>query len=110
MKYFLLFIPVGFSAAAQVLIKMAATYQMKSLPWFYLVSLSIFSYLLAFISYSFTVRSFPISVAGPVNMVAVMLVVVLIGILFLGEPFSLWKILGVLLGFFSVFLICYESL
>ena len=108
MKYFVLLLPVVFSVAAQIMIKIASCRPYRSTPWFHCIVLSVVFYLAAFILYSMTVRYFPISVAGSVNTIAVMVLVVTLGVLFFGEMFSLTRLLGIILGVLSLCLICYN--
>ena len=108
MKYVILFLPVIFSVIAQILVKVASEYEIKAPIWLLFISLSIFAYMLAFVLYSYALRFFPISLASPVNMIAVMIFVVIIGVIFLGEAFSLGKIFGIFFGIISILFICYD--
>ena len=103
-KYFFLFMPVLFSAAAQLLIKQAALKEWKSTGWLLTMGGSILSYVLAFALYSVTVRYFPVSVASPVNTILVMLLVIAGGVLFWQEPFGIQRALGAVLGIVSLIL------
>lgn len=104
-KYFVLFAPVFFSAAAQLLLKLAALKKWKSTAWLLAMSSSIAAYLLAFVLYSVAVRYFPVSLASPVNTISVMLLVIIGGILFYGEPFGLRQTLGMVFGALSMLLL-----
>lgn len=101
-KYFFLLIPVVFSALAQVLLKVASTKQPNTFSWFMVMALSVAVYFLAFFFYSNALKLFPISLASPVNTIAVMLLVIMAGVLIWGEPLSLQKGTGVLLGVASL--------
>jgi len=48
--------------------------------------------------YSFTVRNFPITVASPINTIAVMIIVFLLAALLFGETISAQKVLGIVFG------------
>jgi drug/metabolite transporter (DMT)-like permease len=67
--------PTIFSAAAQLLVKDAAKYEIKTSNWLIFIGLSLVSYTVAFMLYSFTVRNFPISTPSPINTIAVMIIV-----------------------------------
>src|SRR5438128_670653 len=88
MKFSVLFMPVIFSAAAQLLVKGAASYEIKTSNWLIFIGLSLVSYVVAFVLYSFTVRNFPITVASPINTIAVMIIVFLLAALLFGEVIS----------------------
>jgi multidrug transporter EmrE-like cation transporter len=103
-QYLFLFVPVIFSAGAQILVKVAAGYELKSLQWFIAIGLSMASYVIAFVLYSFVVRQFPINVASPVNTIAVMLIVVVAGTL-LGEALGWKQLLGLAFGLVAILLI-----
>lgn len=105
MQYLILFIPVIFSAAAQVLVKYAANFEIKSLNWFIFIGISLVSYGLAFVLYSFTVRQFPVSVASPVNTISVMIIVFIFGILMFGEAVTIKQFAGIVFGLLSVILL-----
>ncbi|MBL8015111.1 MAG: EamA family transporter [Candidatus Doudnabacteria bacterium] len=104
MQYALLFIPVVFSAGAQILVKWAAQFEIKTVNWFIFIGLSMASYVAAFVLYSFTVRQFPINIASPVNTIAVMVIVFLAGYL-MGEAVSARQLLGIVFGLIAIVLI-----
>ena len=104
-RYFLLFLPVIFSTAAQLLIKHAAFKELRSIGWYVAIGWSIIAYFLAFALYSVAVRHFAISVASPVNTISVMLLVVLGGVVFWGESFGLRQVCGLSLGIFALLLL-----
>lgn len=104
MKYLILFIPVIFSTAAQILVKLAAGQTVKSTPWLIYMGASVVSYGLAFVLYSIAVRYFPISIASPVNTLSVMVIVFAAGIL-LGELVTAKQYLGVAFGVVAILLI-----
>lgn len=101
-KCFFLFMPVLFSAAAQLLIKQAALKEWKSMGWLLTMGSSVLCYILAFALYSVTVRYFPVSVASPVNTILVMLLVIAGGIFFWQEPFGMRRAIGAILGIIAL--------
>ncbi len=104
-KYFILILPVLFSAAAQLLIKQAALKEWKSTAWLLTMSGSVAAYFLAFAAYSVTVRYFPVSIASPVNTILVMLLVMSGGVVFWNEPFGFRQATGAALGLSSLVLL-----
>ena len=100
-----MFMPVIFSAAAQLLVKGAAKYEIKTSNWLIFIGLSLVSYVIAFVLYSFTVRNFPISIAGPVNTIAVMIIVFILAALLFGEVITAQKILGIMFGLIAIILL-----
>lgn len=108
-RYMILFLPVIFSVAAQLLVKAASFHPIRSSPWLVVIALSIFCYLFAFLLYTNTIRHFSISVASPVNTLAVMVTVVLAGVFLWGESLSYRQMVGLLLGLISLILISYEG-
>ena len=73
--------PAIFSAAAQLLVKGAAKYEVKTTNWLIFIGLSLVSYMMAFGLYSFTVRNFANSIASPINTIAVMIIVFILAAL-----------------------------
>ena len=105
MKFSVLFMPVIFSAAAQLLVKGAASYEIKTSNWLIFIGLSLVSYVVAFVLYSFTVRNFLITVASPINTIAVMIIVFLLAALLFGETISAQKVLGIVFGLTAIILL-----
>jgi drug/metabolite transporter (DMT)-like permease len=105
MKFSVLFMPVIFSAAAQLLVKGAAKYEIKTSSWLVFIGLSLVSYVVAFVLYSFTVRNFPISIASPINTIAVMIIVFILAALLFGEVITAQKVLGIVLGLIAIILL-----
>ena len=95
--------PAIFSAAAQLLVKGAAKYEVKTSNWRVLIGLSLVSYVVAFVLYSFTVRNFLITVASPINTIAVMIIVFILASLF-GEVITAQKVLGIVFGLIAIIL------
>lgn len=108
-RYAILFLPVVFTVTAQLLVKNASFHPVRSSSWVVAIVLSIACYLLAFVLYSNTVRHFPISIASPVNTLAVMVVVVAAGTFFWGEALNTRQIVGLFLGVISLVLLCSEG-
>ncbi len=104
MPYVLLFLPVLFSAGAQIFIKQAAKFELKTTNWFIFVGLSLAAYVISFVVYSFTVRQFPISIASPVNTISVMIIVVAFGLV-IGEVLTIRQLIGVGFGLASILLL-----
>ena len=105
MKFSVLFMPVIFSAAAQLLVKGAAKYEIKTTNWLIFIGLSLVSYMMAFGLYSFTVRNFPISIASPINTIAVMIIVFILAALLFGEVITAQKVLGIVFGLIAIILL-----
>src|SRR5438445_10226085 len=105
MKFSVLFMPVIFSAAAQLLVKGAASYEIKTSNWLIFIGLSLVSYVVAFVLYSFTVRNFPITVASPINTIAVMISVFLLPALLFRENIYAQKLLRIVFVLSDSFLI-----
>ena len=97
-KYIVLFLPVLFSTVAQILVKQSSLQELKSLGWYIAIGWSLVAYILAFGLYAFALRYFPVSVASPINTISVMLLVVVSGVVFWGEPFGGRQVSGLLLG------------
>jgi len=107
MKYLLIVLGIIPSALAQIFLKKASFYELKSLAWFLFVGLSGLSYFLSFVLYFFILKIFPISKVSPVMTICVMLIVVTFGF-FIGEKITLKHIFGILLGLTSVYLILFN--
>ena len=105
MKYLVLFMPVIFAACGQLLVKGAAKYEVKTRNWLICIGLSLGSYVVAFVLYSFTVRKFPISIASPINTISVMIIVFILAALLFGEVISAQKVLGIVLGLIAIILL-----
>ena len=55
--------------------------------------------------YSFTVRNFPISIASPINTIAVMIIVFILAALLFGEVITAQKVLGIVVGLIAIILL-----
>lgn len=93
-----------FSAIAQVLLKKAAMYNIKSVLWMAWIFMSVLSYGIAFVFYAITLKYFPISKISPVMTVGVMLCVVIAGVLW-GEKLDIFSAVGIGLGIVSIYFI-----
>ena len=60
---------------------------------------------MAFVLYSFTVRNFPISIASPINTIAVMIIVFILAALLFGEVITAQKVLGIVVGLIAIILL-----
>ncbi len=109
-KYIILFLPVIFSTIAQILVKYSSVRELRSFSWYAAIGLSLATYVVAFALYSFALRYFDLSVAGPVNTISVMLLVVVSGVVIWGEPFGLRQTCGLILGIIALFLLLPDSL
>ncbi|HPO49864.1 MAG TPA: EamA family transporter [Spirochaetota bacterium] len=106
-KYLLVLAGIIPSALAQIFLKKASFYELKTINWFLFVGLSGFSYFLSFVLYFFILKNFPISKVSPVMTICVMLIVVTFGF-FIGEKITVKHILGIVLGLSSVYLILFN--
>jgi drug/metabolite transporter (DMT)-like permease len=61
--------------------------------------------MMAFGLYSFTVRNFPISIASPINTIAVMIIVFILAALLFGEVITAQKVLGIVFGLIAIILL-----
>lgn len=104
MKYLYVIAGVFFSAFAQMMLKKASFFELKSTAHTFYTGGSIASYIIAFIFYSIILRHYPISKISPAMTVLIMILVVFFGI-FLGEKISFPQLIGIGMGIVSVFLI-----
>lgn len=89
---------------AQILLKRAGGVDPYKANWLILVSLSIFFYVLAFVSYYFALKNFDISTIQPIMMASILTLIAVYGFL-VGESFNYLKLLGIILAVLSIFLI-----
>lgn len=97
-------IGVVLSAFAQLGLRRIASFETWTTPWFIGISASIGFYGVAFIVYSYILRHWKITVAGPLMTVGVVGVVVIGGLL-MGETLSLKQWAGVVAGVVAVWLL-----
>lgn len=92
------------TALAQILLKRAAFYEIKTAGWFAFMAMSAGSYALSFLAYSQMLRFYPLNKAYPFTTVAQILLVTMYG-LAIGEAIGLRHALGLLLGVVAIYLI-----
>jgi drug/metabolite transporter (DMT)-like permease len=102
MNYLLLILSVCLSSTAQIFLKFASLAPIRTNEWFLHIGLSVASYGLAFVVYSFVLRAWPINVASPVTTIALTVIVFSFGVLFLHEQASWKQILGIGFGLLSI--------
>jgi len=106
-KYILLIAGIIPSAAAQVFLKFASNYELKSPMWALFIFISLCSYGMSFVLYTIIFKYFPVSVASPVMTVSVMLIVFIFGWI-IGETVSPRQLIGVACGVASIILIIFK--
>jgi multidrug transporter EmrE-like cation transporter len=89
---------------AQISLKRAGGVDPFKSNWLTLISLSISFYVLSFVSYYFALRNFDISTIQPIMMVSIVALIALYGFA-AGESFNYFKLFGVIMAVFSIFLI-----
>lgn len=89
---------------AQISLKRAGSIEPLKVHWLILVSMSVLFYLMSFISYYFALRNYDISTVQPIMMVSIITIIACYGY-FVGEGFTYFKLLGIILSIFSIFLI-----
>lgn len=92
------------TAIAQISLKRAGLAEPFKEIWCVFVFMSMFFYVLSFVSYYFALRSFDISTVQPIMMVSVVALITLYGF-FAGESFNYYKISGIIIAALSVILI-----
>ncbi len=92
------------TAIAQISLKRAGMAVPFKEVWFIFVFMSMFFYILSFLSYYFALRSFDISTVQPIMMVSVVALITLYGF-FTGESFNYYKISGIIVAALSIILI-----
>jgi drug/metabolite transporter (DMT)-like permease len=105
-KYIL--VPVGalLTALAQITLKKTSTFSNWSREWFLYLLFSLALYGIAFFNYLYLLKQFPISKIYPVMTVVVILIITGYGFL-IGEPINLRRLIGVVLGMGSVYLLLF---
>lgn len=103
-KLLLVVIAVFATAFAQVLLKKASYYDIKTSPWLMFMGISAASYAFSFILYSRVLKYYPLNKIYPAMTVAQLILVTLYG-LWIGEAISGRHSLGLLIGMFSIYLI-----
>ncbi len=103
-KYIL--VPVGavLTALAQIGLKKTSGFSNWSREWFLYLLVSLALYGIAFFNYLYLLKQFPISKIYPVMTVVVLIIITGYGF-FIGETINLRRLIGVLLGMGSVYLL-----
>jgi drug/metabolite transporter (DMT)-like permease len=102
--YLLMFLGILLSAFAQLGLKRMARFEMWTYSWVMGIGICVGLYGLAFLLYSYILRHYRVTVAGPIMMIGVVGVVALGGIL-MGETLQLRQWLGLLLALIAVWLL-----
>lgn len=92
------------TALAQILLKRAAYYELRTTSWFLFMGLSAGSYMLSFIAYSQMLRFYPLNKAYPLTTVAQILLVTMYGFA-VGEVIGYRHAIGLVLGVIAIYLI-----
>ncbi len=92
------------TALAQILLKRAAYYELRTTSWFLFMGLSAGSYALSFVAYSQMLRFYPLNKAYPLTTVAQILLVTMYGFA-VGEVIGYRHALGLALGVVAIYLI-----
>jgi multidrug transporter EmrE-like cation transporter len=92
------------TALAQILLKRAAVYDLKTTGWFLFMGMSAGFYAMSFIAYSQMLRFYPLNKAYPLTTVAQILLVTAYGFA-IGEAIGLRHALGLVLGVAAIYLI-----
>jgi drug/metabolite transporter (DMT)-like permease len=103
-KYSIVVAGILTSAFAQIVLKKAAHYDIRSMYWCWHICISGLFYFVSFFLYSFALRVFLISKLSPIMTTGVMILVVVFGFV-LGERLNYMQYLGILFGLLSIFLI-----
>jgi drug/metabolite transporter (DMT)-like permease len=104
LKYIL--VPVGavLTALAQIGLKKTSAFSNWSREWFLYLLVSLALYGIAFFNYLYLLRQFPISKIYPIMTIVVLIIITGYGFL-IGETINLRRLIGVLLGMGSVYLL-----
>lgn len=92
------------TALAQILLKRASFFEIRTTSWFAFMAISAGFYVLSFVAYSQTLRFYPLNKAYPLTTVAQILLVTLYG-LAIGEAIGMRQAAGLLLGLVAIYLI-----
>ncbi len=93
-----------FSSLAQICMKRATIFEVKSISWLLYLGGSLSCYILSFIAYYLALKYFSISKVSPIMTIGVVLIVVAYGI-WAGETVTAKHAFGLFLGAVSIFLI-----
>ena len=100
----LVIIAVFATAFAQVLLKKASFFDIKTTPWMVYMGISAVSYGFSFVLYSRVLKFYPLNKIYPTMTVGQLILVTLYG-LYIGEVIGGRHSLGLLLGVLSIYLI-----
>jgi len=100
----LVLIGVVFTAFAQVVLKKAAYFEIRTSPWFFYMGLSAASYVLSFVLYSRILKYFELNKIYPAMTIAQIMLITLYGLL-IGEAVHGRHALGLLCGMLAIYLI-----
>ena len=105
MIWILIAVGLSCSAGAQVLQKINSNYAFPSPPWLASIGAAALLYGVSFLLYPLILKREALSRVGPAMTFGVSILVVLAGLVFFGERFSLRQGLGILLGAGAMFLL-----
>jgi multidrug transporter EmrE-like cation transporter len=94
------------TALAQILLKRASGFDLKTMPWFWYMAASAVLYGTSFIAYSRILKYYALNRIYPAMTVCQLLLVTLYG-LYVGEVIGLRQGLGLALGVVSIYLILF---
>jgi len=92
------------TAVAQVLLKKASGFDMRTSAWITWMGLSAASYVVSFVAYSQILKHFALNKVYPAMTVAQIIVIALLG-LWMGEAVGGRQLLGLLFGVVAIYLI-----
>jgi multidrug transporter EmrE-like cation transporter len=92
------------TALAQILLKRAALYDLRTTVWFMYMGLSAGCYVVSFLAYSQMLRFYPLNKAYPLTTVAQIVLVTAYGFA-IGEVVGMRHALGLVLGAVAIYLI-----
>jgi multidrug transporter EmrE-like cation transporter len=90
---------------SHALLRAASVYTTMGLPWIIRVATALFLYGLVFFAYTVLLKYYDISLLYPVYTALSIIGVTMVGIIFFGENFSLYKVLGLTLLIMGIGLI-----
>jgi drug/metabolite transporter (DMT)-like permease len=92
------------TAIAQISLKVSSGYNILNVKWVMWVLVSLFSYVISFVSYYMALKFFDISKVQPIMMAGIISIISLYGFA-VGESFNRLRLAGILLSIVSVYLI-----
>lgn len=92
------------TAFAQILLKKAAYFEIRTSPWLIYMAISAFSYAFSFILYSRVLKYYDLNKVYPVMTVGQIMLVTLYGLM-IGEVITGRNAMGLLLGGVAIYLI-----